>query len=606
MSAHLLLPPWIPSGVGVLAGLLLTTVKATVLLLLGLFVAGLGRRASASFRHMVLALALAGILILPPLALLPQTWRVPVPASTALGSLLAPADATRGAPQGGPAGGGPGGRAGFASGLAEPDGTAGPREAVEPGAFRQAAEATAPGRSLRAWWMALWAAGSVFFLIRFLVGLWGARRLLSGSRPAREGRVTRLARHAARKVGLPRDPEVRYSDRALVPLTWGCLRPRVVLPAAAARWSKTTLNMVLLHELAHVKRRDVLTAAAGQAATILQWFNPLLWITRRRLEAERERSADDVVLAAGIPASAYAGCLLRMARAVARSRGGPAYCVALFGKARLEERVMAIIDDRRSRSAQRPFRSALAALAALVLVAALGVAGIMARPQETAPGDAPPESVSGAERTAAENVLNAFYQALARGDEYDAIAERFLTADFFDDRWRTLERYSPAKREHLLRNTVRLYGALLGVDLERPGETRLSGLGIEGPPVRFRVEDAVQGCERIDGALRLVRTTTVEAKGPAGRRQTLARDLSYHVDFVEERGQLRIAGFGGGLAVRRMDVDTPFGPIFVVCIDDTGPQTPSGELLFKHFPRSVNPDAVRLLPLPVASPDPRG
>ena len=95
-------------------------------------------------------------------------------------------------------------------------------------------------------------------------------------------------------------PALLASEHVTVPFTSGVLRPVVVVPATAlATWTDERIRVVLLHELAHVRRRDCLVQAMSQVACAAYWFNPLTWIAARRLRAERERACDDLVLEAG-------------------------------------------------------------------------------------------------------------------------------------------------------------------------------------------------------------------------------------------------------------------------------------------------------------------
>lgn len=98
------------------------------------------------------------------------------------------------------------------------------------------------------------------------------------------------------------------------PFTCGVLRPMILLPANAIDWDESRLCTVLLHESAHVRRRDCLAKYIAQAARALLWWNPLAWIIATRLNHEQELACDDAVLAAGVPADAYAATLLDVAR----------------------------------------------------------------------------------------------------------------------------------------------------------------------------------------------------------------------------------------------------------------------------------------------------
>jgi len=99
-----------------------------------------------------------------------------------------------------------------------------------------------------------------------------------------------------------------------MPLTWGILRPVVLLPEGAREWPPARLRSVLLHELVHVERLDLLAQAIAQAACCLYWFHPLAWMAARQLRKERERACDDLVLSAGARPVTYADQLLEIAR----------------------------------------------------------------------------------------------------------------------------------------------------------------------------------------------------------------------------------------------------------------------------------------------------
>jgi HEAT repeat protein len=156
-------------------------------------------------------------------------------------------------------------------------------------------------------------------------------------------------------------------------MTWGWIHPAVLIPSDAAEWTSERLRVVLLHELAHIKRGDWATQVVAQIACAAYWFNPFVWIAARCQRIERERACDATVVAAGTCASSYANHLLE----IARSRMEPAWsslpAVAMARRSQLEGRLVAILDPRTRRAATRAGRSlaVVATIAAVALLAAL-------------------------------------------------------------------------------------------------------------------------------------------------------------------------------------------------------------------------------------------
>jgi bla regulator protein BlaR1 len=142
---------------------------------------------------------------------------------------------------------------------------------------------------------ALWLAGVVLILARFAIGAACLAVLKHKSRPfalapGDEPKVTARAQEC----------ELRLCERDTGPITWGIFRPIILLPRTALSWPRERLHAVLLHELAHIRRRDSLANALSHAACALYWPNPLVWIAAARLRREAEIAADDAVINAGI------------------------------------------------------------------------------------------------------------------------------------------------------------------------------------------------------------------------------------------------------------------------------------------------------------------
>ncbi len=118
-----------------------------------------------------------------------------------------------------------------------------------------------------------------------------------------------------------RSSPFRFADEAEVrianvgtPLACGVLRPLILLPQSARDWDSDRLRAVLLHESAHVQRRDCLAKYVAQISRVILWWNPLAWMMAAVLNREQELACDDAVLAAGVTPQEYASVLLASAR----------------------------------------------------------------------------------------------------------------------------------------------------------------------------------------------------------------------------------------------------------------------------------------------------
>ncbi len=300
------------------------------------------RRRSASLRSQVWTTAFMLLLLLPALHAIPL-----VPVGTPLLGSVAPVAVE-----------------------SRPLTLAAPAEASASGAAEHANLASEPapigrkaaGRPWPVLLAAVWLAGVALCAVRtfwrLLAGWWVTRRAM----PIRDRRLLGSLAAGCRALGLAREVEFRLSRQEAVPFTTGLLRPCLVLPARGCRWGGETLRTVLTHELAHVRRRDLLRLVIQEAACAVAWFHPLVWAAAHRARIEIERACDDVVLRSGIDAEAYARALLGMARAPMEKEG----VLAMARRSALEERLHGILDRRAHRDAPRPAVAAAVALLALV------------------------------------------------------------------------------------------------------------------------------------------------------------------------------------------------------------------------------------------------
>ena len=362
------------------SGLLDLLLKSAAIVLLAAVVASLSGRASAAWRHLVWRLSVASLLLLPALSLALPDWRV--------GWLPQwPARQTQFA----------------AAGLADHAGAnrtqptddvarvfpAAPVELTEAESHNgaanlppDAAEMISPPRSALPWLAIIWLAGGMLSLVPLAIGLWQLARLRRRSQVVADRRWLTLLDELRRQLAVRRRVQLRQCDAALAPLTWGALRPVVLLPCEADVWPDERRRLVLLHELAHVRHWDWLTQLAAHIACAMYWFNPLVRLAARQLRIESERACDDRVLASGARASDYARELLALAAALSNSRPSLLAAMPMARRRDLEDRLRGILDSRRSRAALT--RTAVCLGVALAAVALTPLAMLRAATPELA------------------------------------------------------------------------------------------------------------------------------------------------------------------------------------------------------------------------------
>ena len=150
----------------------------------------------------------------------------------------------------------------------------------------------------------------------------------------------------ARVAGGGRSPRVYLSRDVNVPMTWGLLRPVVVLPEAVASWNDTQRGMTLVHELGHIRAHDWASKLAARVACAVYWFHPGVWWLERRMRADSELLCDQRVLASGARRSDYAELLVDAAELMSNGSCPPAPVVALSSADGLRGRLAAILSDR--------------------------------------------------------------------------------------------------------------------------------------------------------------------------------------------------------------------------------------------------------------------
>ena len=330
-------------------------------------------RASAAARHLVWTLALVSALLLPVLSLALPRWQLPLLRLAAAPAVPAIEAEAPTASDAGPIAAPPIRDRAHRGGV---DAVRVPSSApaVAPEVSSARAFSSLAPTSVAGWLTLVWAAGALLVVARLLAGIAAVQWLRRRTAQVIDAPWLPLAIELASHVGVSRRIVFAESPAASMPMAVGIFKPSVLMPADAVRWPVERLRIVLLHELAHVKRRDCLTHALAQLACAVHWFNPLAWIAARHVRTERERACDDLVLASGTKGPDYAEELLEIARAM-RSVRFPVLMtgatLAMAHRSQLEGRLMAILDPKMPRRGPSPLRSALAAAVAACALLAL-------------------------------------------------------------------------------------------------------------------------------------------------------------------------------------------------------------------------------------------
>jgi HEAT repeat protein/beta-lactamase regulating signal transducer with metallopeptidase domain len=371
-----------PSGAALLP-LVDAVVKATILLATAGALSVVLRRASAAVRHLFWTLGLLGTLALPALSIALPAWHVAMIELPAVGQPIETIGASAPPPI----------RSAGAAGL-----NAATTDTVEPAGVRPRAPAAGWVSSLSwpATLLLVWLAGAAAILARLAVGLAAVEWMSRRTERVTEAPWLLQAQALAAELGIAQRITFLRSGRAAMPMACGIFRPAVLMPSDADHWPADRLRIVLLHELAHVKRRDCLTHVLAQVACAVYWFNPLAWIAARHVRAERERACDDLVLACGTPGADYADQLIEVAR-VMRAGRFPAILagasLAMAHRSQLEGRLMAILDPTVPRSGLSRVRTAAATL--VFAVAVMPLASLQPWSVEAAPSTPPTPAAAG-------------------------------------------------------------------------------------------------------------------------------------------------------------------------------------------------------------------
>ncbi len=410
--------------------------RSCVLLLVTLAVALIFRRKSAAVVHRIWSLGVFGCLLIPIVTLFAPNWKLPILPATALidgpTTEVATTDIAT-VPSKSPVAAIIPGDTGFSSSAPgfQPvpmrrmsrsettqyaRGTRGSADEITEQQRRTAAPSQINWPSLESWFWIAWWGGLTIVLLRI------ARQLLLAQRTVRQCTVIedeswhKLRDAAADQLGLQKKVAMMSHPGAVSPMVAGILRPVVILPTDAQKWSSERRTLVLLHELAHVQRRDVLTQTIAGAVCALYWFNPLGWWAAIQMRRLREIAADDTVVALTARPRAYAQTLLDVAKGY-RSRQQISM-VAMARTNNVAGRIAAVLDATRRRASLTKRSARLIGAAALFLSVLVGALQLSTRADDPQDGQKSLSEKDNKSRSLVIRVLNEVGQPLSEVNVY--------------------------------------------------------------------------------------------------------------------------------------------------------------------------------------------
>lgn len=318
-----------------LPGLMRMSAEASILILLVLAAQWVcGRRLKPGWRHAL------WLLVLLRLAL---PWTTPSPASL-FNWLKLPAPAPR-----------------VDAEPADVQTTGDPVENAE----GSTATMSTTGVSGLAW---LWATGAFFLASCALVNQFKFRRRIRHVRPVTDGATLSLLEDCKALMGVGTPVTLIETEAIQSPTLFGFVRPRILLPKGlVSSFTTNELRHVFLHELAHIKRLDILTGWVALALQAVHWFNPLVWLAFHRLRADRELACDALALSysrAGEHES-YGLTVIKLLEGFGQPVWGPGLAGILENKKQMKERITMIAKFHKS---ERGLALAVSLLAGLALV----------------------------------------------------------------------------------------------------------------------------------------------------------------------------------------------------------------------------------------------
>jgi len=187
-----------------------------------------------------------------------------------------------------------------------------------------AVESTEIGGTVKSWISAsaiyiflFWACGILVLGLRMLVGQLQLFQLRAWGQVPVGQKWQRFIASASKGFGIQAKVHLAESHLIKEPLTFGFLKPIVLFPVGMInQLDPKEVEVVLWHELAHVRRHDYLINLLQTLLETIFFYHPILWLLSKEIRQVREECCDDLVRQQGVDRVVYAETLLRLARLI--------------------------------------------------------------------------------------------------------------------------------------------------------------------------------------------------------------------------------------------------------------------------------------------------
>lgn len=190
------------------------------------------------------------------------------------------------------------------------------------------------------WMIAVYFVGLALMLVRVVQGYYWSSKIRKNGKVINKGPWCDALAQALSRMKLRSRPLMVWSEKVASPVVTGILRPMIVLPVSLmSNLPREQAIAILSHELAHLRRFDHLIVVFQRLLEALFFFHPAVWFLSRRLDQEREKACDDLVVQAGTNRADYAEALVKIG-----SNHQPTLALAAAKSAHLKTRIFRILN----------------------------------------------------------------------------------------------------------------------------------------------------------------------------------------------------------------------------------------------------------------------